>query len=39
MRGERVAVVGTRNKIMVQAERFAPRKLVTMLSRKAQENR
>lgn len=39
IRGERVAVVGTRNKIMVQAERFAPRKLVTMLSRKAQENR
>lgn len=39
MRGERVTVVGTRNKIMVQAERFAPRKLVTMLSRKAQENR
>lgn len=39
IRGDRVAVVGTRNKIMVQAERFAPRKLVTMLSRKAQENR
>lgn len=39
MRGERVGVVGTRNKIMVQAERFAPRKLVTTLSRKAQENR
>ena len=39
MRGERVAVVGMRNRIMVTAERFAPRKLVTRLSRKAQENR
>jgi short-subunit dehydrogenase len=39
MRGERVAVVGLRNMIMVTAERFAPRKFVTMLSRKAQENR
>ena len=39
MKGERVAVVGTRNKIMVQAERFAPRRLVTRMSRMAQENR
>lgn len=39
MRGERVAVVGLRNKVMVQAERFAPRNLVTRLARMAQENR
>lgn len=39
MRRERVAVVGVRNKIMVQAERFAPRRLVTRMSRMAQENR
>jgi short-subunit dehydrogenase len=39
MRGERVAVVGLKNKFMVQAERFAPRKLLATISRKAQENR
>jgi short-subunit dehydrogenase len=39
MKGERVAVVGTRNKIMVLGERFVPRNFVTRLSRKAQENR
>ena len=39
MRGERVAIHGLRNKIMIQAERFAPRKLVTKFTRVAQENR
>ena len=39
MRGERVAVVGLRNKIMIQAERLGPRKLITRISRLAQENR
>ena len=39
MRGERVAIPGLRNKIMVQAERFASRKLITRLIRTAQENR
>jgi uncharacterized protein len=39
MRGERVALPTMRDKIMVQAERFAPRGLITRLSRKAQENR
>jgi short-subunit dehydrogenase len=39
MRGERVAVVGLKNKIMVQAERLAPRKLLATIARKAQENR
>ena len=39
MRGERVAIPGIRNKIMIQSERFAPRALVTKLARLAQENR
>jgi short-subunit dehydrogenase len=39
MRGERVAIPGARNKIMVFGERFAPRALVTRLSRLTQENR
>lgn len=39
MKGERVAIVGLRNKVMVQAERFAPRNLVTRFVRMAQENR
>ncbi len=39
MRGERVAIFGMRNKIMIQSERFAPRNLVTKLARIAQENR
>ena len=37
--GERVAIPGFRNKIMVQAERLASRKLITRLVRTAQENR
>ncbi len=39
MRGERVAIPRLRDKIMVQAERLAPRALVTRLVRQAQENR
>ncbi|MEP6508337.1 MAG: SDR family oxidoreductase [Gemmatimonadales bacterium] len=39
MKGERVAIVGLRNKVMVLAERFAPRNLVTKFVRLAQENR
>jgi short-subunit dehydrogenase len=39
MRGERVAIPGWRNKLMVQSERIAPRRLVTALARMAQENR
>lgn len=39
MRGERVAIQGTRNKVMVQAERLIPRAIVTKLARLAQENR
>ncbi len=39
MRGERVAIAGLRNKIMIQSERFAPRALVTRIARLAQENR
>ncbi|MDO8502041.1 MAG: SDR family oxidoreductase [Gemmatimonadaceae bacterium] len=39
MRGTRVAIPGVRDRIMVQAERIAPRALVTKLARMAQENR
>ncbi len=39
MRGDRVAIFGIRNKIMIQSERFAPRNLVTKLTRMAQESR
>lgn len=39
MRGERVAIAGMRNKIMIQAERLAPRAMLTRLVRLAQENR
>ena len=39
LKGERVAIPGFRNKIMVQAERLASRKLITRLIRTAQENR
>ena len=39
MRGERVAIPRLRDKIMVQAERLAPRALVTTMVRKAQESR
>ncbi|MEO8193584.1 MAG: SDR family oxidoreductase [Gemmatimonadales bacterium] len=39
MRGERVAIPGMRNKIMIQAERLAPRALVTHITRRLQETR
>ncbi len=39
MRGERVAIPSWRDKIMVQAERFTPRTLVTRIVRQMQENR
>ena len=39
MRGKRIAVFGPANKLMVQAQRFLPRALVTRVARKVQENR
>jgi hypothetical protein len=39
MRGERVAIPGWRDKLMVQSERIVPRRLVTTLSRMVQESR
>jgi short-subunit dehydrogenase len=39
MRGERVAIPGWRDKLMVQAERLTPRRLVTTIARMVQENR
>jgi len=39
MRGERVAIPGMRDRVMLQAERIAPRALVTRMVRLAQENR
>jgi short-subunit dehydrogenase len=39
MSGERVAIPGVRNKLMIQVERAAPRTLVTKIVRKIQENR
>ena len=39
MRGERVAIPGWRDKLMIQAERVSPRRLVTTLARMAQEMR
>ena len=39
MRGQRVAVPGMGNKILIQSGRLAPRRLVTMITRKIQENR
>ena len=39
MRGERVAIPGRRNKLMIHAQRLAPRLLVTKISRIVQENR
>ena len=39
MRGQRVAIPGMGNKLLMQAERIAPRRLVTMITRKVQENR
>jgi uncharacterized protein len=39
MRGDRVAIPGWRDKLMVQSERFAPRRMVTAIVRKVQESR
>ncbi len=39
MRGDRVAIPGWRDKLMIQAERFTPRRLVTAITRKVQESR
>jgi short-subunit dehydrogenase len=39
MRGDRVAIPRLRDKIMVQAERLAPRALLTTIVRRVQENR
>ena len=39
MRGDRVAIPGWRDKLMVQSERFAPRRLVTAIARRVQESR
>jgi short-subunit dehydrogenase len=39
MKGERVAIPAFRDKLMVQAERISPRRLVTTISRKLQESR
>lgn len=38
-RGRRVVVPGLANKLLVQAERFAPRRLVTAIARRIQETR
>jgi len=39
MRGDRVAIPGWRDKLMIQSERFVPRRLVTAIARKVQESR
>lgn len=39
MHGRRIAIPGIRNKIVAQSSRFAPRAIVTKLSRMAQESR
>jgi short-subunit dehydrogenase len=39
MKGERVAIPGVRNKMLVQVERATPRRLVTTIVRKIQEKR
>ena len=39
MRGERVAIPSWRDKLMVQSERLAPRRLVTAIVRRVQESR
>jgi short-subunit dehydrogenase len=38
-RGKRIVIPGIANRAMVQAERLAPRRLVTALTRKVQESR
>lgn len=39
MRGDRVAIPGWRDKLMVQSERFVPRRVITAIARKVQESR
>ena len=39
MRGERVAIPGMGNKLMIQAERLVPRIIVTKIARLVHENR
>ena len=39
MSGKRIAIPGLKNKILAQANRFAPRTLATRISKYAQENR
>jgi short-subunit dehydrogenase len=39
MKGERVAIPALRDKLMIQAERLTPRRLVTVIARKLQEAR
>jgi short-subunit dehydrogenase len=39
MRGDRVAIPGWRDKLMIQSERLAPRSVVTAIVRKVQESR
>lgn len=39
MRGSRVSVPGFKNKLVAQGNRFAPRKLVTKITKYIQENR
>ena len=39
MRGQRVAIPGIGNKLLIQAERIAPRRLVTMITGRIQESR
>ncbi|MFN2603881.1 MAG: SDR family NAD(P)-dependent oxidoreductase [Gemmatimonadaceae bacterium] len=39
MRGDRVAIPGWRDKLMIQSERFAPRRMITAIVRKVQESR
>jgi short-subunit dehydrogenase len=39
MRGQRVAIPGWRDKLMIQSERIAPRRLVTTIARMVQEAR
>jgi short-subunit dehydrogenase len=38
-RGKRVVVPGLANRVLVQSERFAPRRLVTAIARRLQESR
>lgn len=39
MRGDRIAIPSWRDKLMVQAQRIAPRRLVTAIARRVQESR